>query len=495
MKVAIWAAVSTVSQAGPDKVSLQTQVEKGREFVASHKFKLAGEYIVPGESRTAFISLSHAEQEIPELKRLLNDAERGSIDIVWMYDLNRLRNLMLQVFEGLTGYGVQIYNHDDPDTPIPRHLYTPEVINARRLKVKLHDIISGQEINTLQKHFREKMPKRVTEKRLHPGLGLPPYGYRKPPSLQHDRNAVLEIVPEEARVLLEMKDWFLRDGLSLTAITERLNERGTLSPRGKRWWFSIVRYLLANPFYYGVVTYGATKRQRDRRMLTIKRTKGEAVTAEGLHKPLWSKAVHQRIVDELERRANAQPGTSMRAFTRLLYCECGAVLWAQKTPAGKYWRCSTLKKGHTYINDKTAHDIIIPKLVHAIEHAESIKLPSLQDDTPMLEKEIRDLKAKQTRLLDIYEDGEIDKMTLNKRMEDIKTRLDRAQGLLIQTGQTASRRQSLRENLAALRSDVGKLDAYIRNAPPARVNAALHTVLKGVKISKKEHQVELMWRL
>lgn len=492
MNLAIWAAVSTRKQAEEDKASIPTQIEKGMQYIESHHHTLTAQYIVPGESRTHYISLAHAEKAIPQLKQLLDDASHGKFDLLWVYDLNRFRNLMLQVFEALAGYGVQIYNHDSPEEPVPPHQYTPEVINHRRLTVKLHDIISGQETNTLQKHFREKMPKRVSEKRLHPGLGLPPYGYRKPPGKELDRNAILEINPEQAAILNQIKDWFLNEGLSLTAITQRLNAANIPSPRGKRWWFSIVRYLLANPFYAGTVRYGVTKRNRDRRLVTVHRSKGTEITeAVGIHKPLWDSATHQRILRELERRANAQPGFSTRAFTRLLFCQCGAVLWAQTTPAGQYWRCSTLKRGHTYLNNNKALEIVIPEIIKAIQE---FQLKPAEKSKPTLPDPIPNLKAQERRLLDLYQDGTIDKATLNERIADIKTRLTLAQNERATQAQSRARRLALQQDITTAQQTLATLPTYIRQAPATRVNATLHKLFKKITISKDLEKIDVEFR-
>lgn len=91
MRVAIWSAVSTKAQAAEDKASIKTQLELGRKYIRDGNHTPAGEYIVPGESRTAYISLSHAEAEIPQLKKLLDDAASGKYDLLWLYDLNRPR--------------------------------------------------------------------------------------------------------------------------------------------------------------------------------------------------------------------------------------------------------------------------------------------------------------------------------------------------------------------------------------------------------------------
>ena len=492
MKTAIWAAVSTVNQATPDKVSIQIQIQKGREYIRAHNHTPAGEYIVPGESRTAFISLAHAEEDIPQLHQLLEDASKGKYQLLWVYDLNRFRNLMLQVFEVLTAYNVQIYNHDDPRAPVNQ--YTDEHKNAARLNLKLHDIISGQEINTLQKHYREKMPARVTVKRLHPGLGLPPYGYRKPASQVHDRNAVLEQNPEQTRILHQIKDWFLQDGLSLTAIADRLNHQHTPSPRGGRWWYSIVRYLLANPYYAGIVEFGSTRRQRDKRKRTITRTKNHTpVRAVGIHKPLWSTAEHQRILTELQRRANAQPGIKTRPLSRLLKCQCGALLWAQVTPAGQYWRCSTGQKNHTYINDQKALDLIIPKLTRALKNVSGIKLPQPKDQRPALLAEIKTLTAKRTRWMDLYEDDSIDQDELKTRLDKIQTRLKTTADLLAKIQTDTARQTATRNALHDLAKLIHTLPKYIRTAEPRRVNTTLHTILTAITIHR-DHTITLHWR-
>lgn len=102
MRTAIWAAVSTVSQATPDKVSIQVQLQKGREFIETRHHTPAGEYIVPGESRTKYISLYHAEKEIAPLHALLEAAARKEFDLLFIYDLNRFRTLMRQIFDAPT---------------------------------------------------------------------------------------------------------------------------------------------------------------------------------------------------------------------------------------------------------------------------------------------------------------------------------------------------------------------------------------------------------
>ena len=54
LRIARWAAVSTDSQAAPDKVSITIQLEKAAAVASSRGWvETAGPYIVTGESRTS----------------------------------------------------------------------------------------------------------------------------------------------------------------------------------------------------------------------------------------------------------------------------------------------------------------------------------------------------------------------------------------------------------------------------------------------------------
>lgn len=484
MRTAIWSAVSSKAQAETDKTSLQDQVKIGMDDIARNKWTFTQSYIVPGESRTSLISLSDAEKKIPQLHQLLEDATKGNFEILYVYDLNRFRGLMLQIFEALATYRIQIYNHDDPQTIFPQEAYTPERINAARLNLKLHDILSGQEINTLQKHYREKMPNRIEIKKLHAGLGLPPYGYRKPNHLAHDKDAVLEIIPAEKNIILKIKNYFLTEGLSVTEIAKRLNAAAIPSPRGKKWWASIVHYILANPFYAGIVHFGTTKRTIDKRKGKVTRARSTPVTAVGIHKPIWDIHTHKRILQEIERRAKAQPGSSTRILTRLLHCQCGKLMWAQITPEGKYWRCSSLQKGHTYINDTKALELFIPQLIESLKTAKDLPLNPPIDKTPQYLTELKTLQAKKKKWMDLYEDTAIDKDDLKARLADINHRIEITRQLLADLQTATTRKTTARQNLQTIAAVVEKYPTFIRTAPPQRVNANLHTFIQAIHLTK-----------
>jgi len=493
LRYATWQAVSTIAQTKTNKVSLKSQLQACLAAGQAHHWVHTKDYTVKGKTRTQWTSLYHAEKQIPELHEMLEAAHRREFDLLVLYDLNRFRDLMRQIFDALCDCGIQLYILSDPREPVAPQNYTEERMNEVGLTVGLRDIISRSEITTLRRHYRDKMPMRIKTKKLHAGLGLPPYGYHKPPGEFFNNDAVLVQIPEQIQILNQIKDWFLA-GLSLTEIAKRLNAQHIPSPRGKKWWYSVISYLLANPYYAGIVQFGVTKRERDRRHGTTIRRKGEnPVTAHGKHKPLWDIATHRRILKELERRGKAHPGLKTRQLSRLLHCQCGAVMWAQKTPAGEYWRCSTMQKKHAAIRNDNALKTVTELIIKTLTNLEELQLPSPQDERPALLAALKDLKTKHKRWMDLYEDGTLSKDSLTERITALNQRIQITEERIQQNEQKLTRAQTNRTELQTLSAAVGTLPRYYQKGPPAQVNADLHRILARAIVSK-DKSITLEWR-
>lgn len=497
MRVAIWSAVSTPSQAAPDKISIELQLEKGRQFIASRGWQPAGEYIVPGESRTRFVSLYHAEKEIPALRQMLEAASRKEFDLLFIYDLNRFRALMRQVFDVLCDYGIQLYIHTQPREPVPPSLYTEEIKTTVGMIVDVSNLISRSETSSLTRHFREKMPARIA-KGLHANLGGVKYGYRKIHPL--DKTHPYEISPAEANVAIQIKDWYIA-GWSARAICKELNTRKTPAPKGGTWHPQTVKNLLVSPFYSGMVYFGIAKYQRDRRTgKTLITPNATPHYNQGSHPPLWDDATRQRILTIMDRRGQGFRGKKTKRLTSLLKCAaCGKTLHADRSRdrpnKPTFWRCSAKQRGHTFIMDHTALDLIIPKIVEAIRNIDNLSLPStenLGDPIQRKQTEIDDLTRKRQRWLDLYENETIDPATLAARIGEIETKLSAASGELARLQTAHTQQKTAADAITQLRQIIDILPTYYRTAPPAQVNTDLRAIIESIEIGK-DKQIKINW--
>ncbi len=492
LRYVTWSAVSTKAQRGPDKVSLKVQLEKSKAEGESRGWVHVRDYVVPGQSRTKYISLNIAEKHIPELHAMLDAAYRGEFDILIVYDLNRFRTLMRQVFDALCDCGIQLYILADPREPVPSNQYSNEKKNEMAMLIGLRGIISDNELSGIQKHYRDKMPRRITDKGLHAGLGLPPYGYRKPQGKELDHNAVLVQVPSEAAIIYQIKDWFFA-GCSETEIAHTLNAQHIPSPRGKNWWYPQIRYMLANSFYAGIVSFGITRWERNRREGTVIRRKSTPITNTGKHIPLWDLATHQRILAELDRRGKAHPGIKTRQLSRLLHCWCGAVMWATQSEGRHAWRCSKMIRGHSWILDLEGLQKLTSAIVRSIEHLSDINIPSPTDARPGLISELHDLQRRKQRWMDDYEAGTLNRDDFHARIDPINARVQRTEEKLRQNDITLSQAATTRETLRELSKHIATLPDHYINAPPTQVNAELRLLLERVIVGK-DHEFELKWR-
>jgi DNA invertase Pin-like site-specific DNA recombinase len=216
IRYARWAAVSSKAQAKEDKASLDVQLKETQRTSESKGWtETAGPFVVPGQSRTKWVNLRDAEDELPALRQMLDSAKAGEYDVLVMYDFDRLRDLLDPVSRVLADYGVQLYDIHLGIEPQPPATFSP-YDDAAQIGQLFSNLKSKSAINNLQRHFRDKMPGRIF-RGLHAGLGRPPYGYAKPPGQKFDKNAILVPTPAEARTVIQMKDWFL-DGMSSTQI-------------------------------------------------------------------------------------------------------------------------------------------------------------------------------------------------------------------------------------------------------------------------------------
>ena len=495
LRYAIWCAVSTKAQADrTKKVSLEQQ-EIDCRLAASAKGweETAGPYIIRGESRTRWINLRDAESEIPELREMLDDAKQGRYDVLVMYDMDRLRDLLDPVSRSLADYGVQIYDLDLRIEPQPPGEFDPYSDIGEMTKA-FGQMKSRAGTNALRRHYRDKMPMRITKKGLHAGLGRPPYGYRKPPGRELDKDAILVPVPSEVKVIVQIKDWFL-SGWSLTKIEDELNRLAIPSPRGKKWWFTQVRYILKNPFYAGQVSFGVTRYRRDRRDGSTHRTKGKPVTAQGKHSPLWDEQTHRRIMDAMNNRGHAFGGIRTRALSRLLACgDCGAIMWAQTAKHRRhYWRCSSKQKGHVYIADDDAMNVVIDEIVNIVRHIDNLQLPAPEDKRPHIQAEITDLEARRRRWMDLYEAETLSGPELSERIAAIDARLDDARSRLADIEKGISSQAAVMDVATELAKAIDDLPNYLHNGPPDEVNADLREMFERIIVTH-DRAVTLVWR-
>lgn len=494
LRFAIFCAVSSREQAKSDKTSLADQERLCRQAALERGWvESAGPFIVPGSSRTAYISLRDAETGLPALRAALNAAQARRYDVLVMLDLNRLRELMDQVFRALFAYRVQLFNLHEPVEPIDPSAYDEAAAQTVGTLIGVSMITSRYEINQIRFKHKTGMPSRIN-------AGLPaqiPYGYRRPLTSETDPKRIRKLPPEpdpeQTAAVLRMKDLLL-SGHSIRQIVDTLERDHIPPPQRLTWHPQTVRDILRNPFYAGQVRFGVSRYLHDPRTGQRRRLRkipqDQVLQAQGKHPPLWDIATHQAILAELARRSIHYRGRQNNQFTGLVKCgECGASLWryhnGQRGAHRIVWRCSTHAPDHPVIShERLLNEVGRLLTLQLRPYIDRTRRPASASPDPsaLARKTIAELQdqlaqARHGYLKRIFSDDEFAALK-----SDLDTRISLAEADLQRLQLETEQRRTWLTQLEALDRRLDHLPQWLHDEDPAQVNRNLHLLISSITV-------------
>lgn len=226
---AIYTRVSSTKQA-IEGHGLEAQLSKCQELINYKRWK---QY--PTVYSDEGLSGSLDFKDRPQLKKLLEDAEKGLFDCVVFYSLDRLgrsTKIILHVIELLSNYNLKIVScqeHIDTTTASGELMLT---FFAGMAQYEKRNIIERME------NGKKELRKLTGE------YGGPmPLGYRR------GINGIIETVPEEIEIVHGIFN-AREKGFSMQKIADYLNRLGIKTRRGKKWYSASVKVILDNKDKY-----------------------------------------------------------------------------------------------------------------------------------------------------------------------------------------------------------------------------------------------------
>lgn len=494
-RAAVWAAVSTRAQAAAD-VSLPDQVARGQaEIVRRGWTEAHPPLVVPGESRQTVISLRDAEHDIPQLRELLDLAQAGEVNLVVVYDTDRFRGLLDQVYRALAAYGCQLFSLSQPTEPLPPDEFTYYANDTQTMMIGLAQVISHTDINRLRRKWAVGMPARVDKR------GLPfstiPFGYRKPPGRELDPHAVPEQDPALcARLLAARRDY--ESGVPASEIARQWQAAGLRSPRGRTWRPNTILKILTNPFYAGLIQRNMTRTLTDPR--TRKRTvralpADQRVLATGKHTPLWTVADYEHLCALRDARArHRQGGGIVTRFANLVYCaECGGLCASWKPAATtkvrdprRRYACRAWRAPHAVVFEDDLARWLRPELAHRVTQLVAGDAPASDpgaEELALIDSALAECDARRTRYEEMAGAGLLPYARLQARLADVdaeESDLRRRRAALLDQAGAAVRRAQAGTRAEAF---LANYDAHLAGEPAA-FNALLHDFLTRIVVSR-----------
>jgi DNA invertase Pin-like site-specific DNA recombinase len=230
----------------------------------------------------------------PEFLKVLSRLEKGNIKGVLVVDPQRLSR------SGMYGAGDIINAFYYTDTLIITPSKTYDLKNKYDKKFIEMELLQGAEYLG---YVKEKLSiGRMTSVKEGKYVGsVTPFGYDKE-KIKNEKGYKLVINENESEVVRMIFDLCL-EGIGTSNIANALNKLGMVARKSNVWTPAMVRNILENPTYYGMLTWQKTKqvkKLKDGSFITKKEYQDEYILVKGLHEAIISEEEFKAAQDRLK---------------------------------------------------------------------------------------------------------------------------------------------------------------------------------------------------
>lgn len=491
-KIAILAGVSRDIQAGEDKASIPDQLKVCREFIHDTGGAEIDAYIMDGYSRTGYDSLQDAMNDIPPLKRAIEDMMAGRYNILLLDNWDRLGDLGQLVHTRFRRYKKQLHSVrqsgrlQDPDT------YNPALDESGVIDMSIQRIIQSYRVNKLQRGFQLGIAKRTDDGNY--STAYPGAVYKK--VMITDKEWQLERREPNATILVQMKDLLLR-GASLGDLEKFGAEMGTVGRKGGPWRQSTIHKMLVNPFMAGKVFKDRYQNVgwhvgKSGKRVYDKKKNSDPELKDGNHPALWTFEEYKRILEELYMRQHLIPKKNKFTLSGLLICGiCGKRI--NVISKGKY-RCPTRHPGVKPVARDVMVDRVAPALVAALkdytgEQEEQRRVSNIPEAIAAIDAQI-------AKIHHGYEIGIYNDQQAKDRTDKLKAQ---RQALILSEQSEQDRKErdrrivAVREELGPILDDIPRMLTDKEKRNEKENNLFLMRFIKGIVVRGKD-DFEFLWR-
>ncbi len=340
---AIYARVSSAQQR--EEHTIASQIAALVAFAASEDYCVPAEWVFEDEG------YSGASLLRPGLERVRDLAAGGQIEAVLVLSPDRLsRKYAYQVLltEELARHGVATVFLRTPRSETPED----------QLLLQFQGMIAEYERAQILERSRRGKRHRAQLGEVSVLSGAP-YGYRYVRK-SDEANARYEVIEAQAEVVRQVYDLYTAGGLSIGAITRRLNEQEVPTRKeGTRWERSTVWAMLRNPAYKGQACFGKTQIAARQRLNRLARQRGGLLVrnSASLERPReeWLEIAVPALINEetfalaeerlvVNKKYAARRTVEPSLLQGLVHCrQCGYALYRTSTRSTArkifYYRC------------------------------------------------------------------------------------------------------------------------------------------------------------
>ena len=459
MKIAIYARVSTQSQAKQD--TIQSQIEALREYAQEHDLNITHECIDNGVSGSTL-----AREGLDELRDLALAGEIEGILVLSPDRLSRVQFDQMVLMEEFKKRNIKVFftNQQFEDTP------------AGNLMLQIQGAISEYERATIRDRMRRGLKHSVKKGQVI--AGNTPYGYTL---IRKTETSIArwEINEAEAEIVRMVFDLYINKGMKGTEIARHLNDKGIPTRKAVKWWSAVIYNILKNESYLGIAYMYKTKKVNPKRRSKIKEqiatgktSKKPTPTDDRMSVPVpqlidratWEAA--QELLKKNAIRSRRNNNVNQYLLRGLVVCaECGSMCSGHVSNKNTYYSCGA--KRNKNITTKLHDDVRIATRQKPFDAQVWQGLTELLQDPANLQAQIEKRLPKASKFSQSAqrEQSKIEKDLEKLAIQD-KRILDAYREEIIELDELREQKAKIAEELASLRAQhkaaQSKLEGSVR---------------------------------
>jgi site-specific DNA recombinase len=523
IRPAIYARVSSDQQAQENTIA--SQVDALKQRVCEDGLDL--------EDSLCFIDEGHSGAVLirPALERLRDQAAARLIDRLYVHSPDRLARkfayqiLLLDEFRHC-GVAVVFLNHAIGDTP------------EEQLLLQVQGIIAEYEgAKILERSRRGKM--HAARDGSVSVFARGQYGYLYISKRESNGDARFEIIPSEARIVRAIFEWYAKDNYTLSQICERLESEGVTRRSGKMGWDSTTVWdILKDTAYKGEALYGKTRvgeytprlrrahgqpehPRRPRSIATTPTGSQIPVAVPAIVSPELFEAVREKLSDNRARRRRREPGVRSLLQGLTVCGKCGYAyvgkIQNKTSQSGEriaygYYFCTGTDRfrwGGERICDNVPvrmerldaavwEDVaallgdperICREYERQTSHAPKAEPRRFQE----IAKEVQRVKRGISRMLDLYQEGDIEKVEFEPRYARARQRLMELESKLAEQKGQIARQEGLGEIVCNFVQYTSRVRDGLDSADWKTRREIIRTLVKRVEF--REGDIHVVYRI
>lgn len=485
------------------------------------------------EDSCCFLDEGHSGAVLirPALERLRDRAAAGLIDRLYVHSPDRLARkyayqiLLIEEFHRC-GVEVIFLNHEIGDKP------------EEQLLLQVQGMVAEYE--------RAKILERSRRGKTHAArsgsvsvFSKAPYGYRYISKSEGHGVASFEIIPSEERVVISLFQWYGVDNYSLSQICDRLSKEGISKRSGRPGWDpTAVWDILREPAYKGEALYGKSRvgeyqprlrpahgqppcPRHPRSIVQTDASEQIVIPVPAIVTPELFDVVQEKLADNRSRRRRHEPGVRFLLQGLTVCSKCGYAYVGRMQNKLKdhdearsygYYSCTgtdrfrwggaricpnrpvRMERLDATVWDDVSSLLSDPARIQEEYERQKNQAPA-QEPRRLNEiaQEILKLRRGISRMLDLYQDGDLEKAEFEPRHRRARQRLSELEAEASSLAEKRSQAEGQEAILSGFKQYAEEVRQGLDSADWAARREIIRTLIKRVEISEEE--VHIVYRI